>query len=84
MKIKIFADVEQRWSKWHGQRCPVCEEGSLADGTRERSVSIAGAAYTYTQTASWCSHCDEGLIIHNPIKEIGIEEFLEAQRQLHK
>ncbi|MGN6387875.1 MAG: YgiT-type zinc finger protein [Burkholderiaceae bacterium] len=81
MKVKIFTDVDKRWSKWHGQRCPICKEGTLADGVRERSIALGGATYSYQQTASWCGHCDEGLIIHNPIREIGMEEFLEAQRR---
>lgn len=81
MKIRIFADVEKRWSKWHGQRCPICEEGVLSDGVRERTVMIADVPYSYTQTASWCDTCEEGLTIYNPIREIGMEEFLEAQRR---
>lgn len=53
----------------------------MADGLRERSVVLGGAAYSYRQTAARYSQCDEGLIIHNPIGEIGMQEFLEAQQR---
>jgi hypothetical protein len=80
MEVEVFQDVDQIWSKWHGQCCPMCREGMLSDGVRYGTKEIAGVEYKYKQVASWCDTCGDGVIINNPIKEVPLEEFLEAQR----
>ena len=80
MMIKTFGDVQHRWSKWHGQCCPMCRQGSLTDGVRERSAPTPdGKTVTFKQIAAWCSHCEEGLVIHSPIREVDMAEFLRAK-----
>lgn len=76
MKFQAFDDVDRKWSKWHGQRCPICREGMLTDGIRSKQGSHHDRSYVYTQTASWCGKCDEGLVISDPIQEVDIMEFL--------
>lgn len=80
MKFKVFDDVDRMWSRWHGQGCPLCKEGTLSDGVRKRTKVIAGTAHTYRQVAAWCNHCGEGIVISDPIEEVGFEDFLEAKR----
>ena len=80
MEFEVFDDVDRIWSRWHGQCCPMCKEGILADGVWKRTKVIAGTAHKYRQVAAWCNKCGEGIVINDPIEEVGFDDFLEAKR----
>lgn len=84
MQIEVFKDVDRVWSRWHGQRCPLCKEGILADGVGHRTKLLSGVLHNYRQIAAWCGHCKEGIVIADPIEEVGMQDFLEAKRQFEQ
>ena len=49
-------------SKWHGEQCPVCFTGTLADGVKDEKVTRQGTVFQYKQNGAYCSNCGDGIV----------------------
>ena len=47
-------------SKWHGEQCPLCFEGTLRDGKQKRRAEYRGCTYEYAVKGAFCDHCHDG------------------------
>ncbi|HEU0187736.1 MAG TPA: type II toxin-antitoxin system MqsA family antitoxin [Gallionellaceae bacterium] len=47
-------------SKWHGQRCPICGEGTLSDSTMQKEERYKGHPFTLSVRGAFCDHCHDG------------------------
>lgn len=47
-------------SKWHGQPCPLCGEGTLVDSSRKVEEQYKGRAFTSVIQGDFCDHCRDG------------------------
>lgn len=49
-------------SKWNGQVCPLCAEGTLHDGVRTISQKYKGQLFTSETCGAFCDHCADGFV----------------------
>lgn len=49
-------------SKWDGQTCPLCAEGTLHDGVKTISQRYKGRIFTSDTHGAFCDHCTEGFV----------------------
>lgn len=47
-------------SKWHGQPCPLCNKGILADSTRQTEELYKGRPFSTLVRGAFCNHCPDG------------------------
>lgn len=47
-------------SKWHGQPCPLCDEGILSDSVRPTEEEYKGHSFSVLIRGAFCSHCQDG------------------------
>jgi HTH-type transcriptional regulator/antitoxin MqsA len=47
-------------SKWHGMRCPLCNEGTLYDGKRKHFTEYRGHTYEHIANGAFCDRCEDG------------------------
>ena len=47
-------------SKWDGQTCPLCAEGTLHDGVKTISQRYKGHIFTSDTHGAFCDHCTDG------------------------
>lgn len=50
------------YSKWHGQTCPVCFDGILADGERTGEITYQSAVFKWHQRGAFCPVCGDGMV----------------------
>ena len=68
-------------SKWHGEQCPVCFKGTLADGVKDEKVTYQGAVFQYKQAGAYCSNCGDGIVtgdIHDDEEWVGFRAAVDA------
>lgn len=56
-------------SKWHGQPCPLCGEGVLADSTRTVEEQYKGHPFVFVIRGAFCDHCQDGFPEHDAEQE---------------
>jgi HTH-type transcriptional regulator/antitoxin MqsA len=56
-------------SKWHGQPCPLCGEGTLSDSTRQVEERYKGVIFTTFVRGAFCDHCHDGFPEFDPKQE---------------
>lgn len=56
-------------SKWNGQPCPLCGEGTLHDGMKTVAQKYKGNTFTSTTRGAFCDHCADGFVEHDPKEE---------------
>ncbi len=49
-------------SKWNGQPCPLCAEGTLHDGVKAISQEYKGHTYASKSKGAFCDHCADGFV----------------------
>lgn len=47
-------------SKWHGQPCPLCGEGTLVDSVRKVEEQYKGHSFASVIGGAFCDHCQDG------------------------
>lgn len=62
-------------SKWNGQQCPLCFEGTLRDGKRQQQLEYRGQVYKYTAKGAFCNHCSDGFPAHDTREEATWADF---------
>lgn len=45
-----------------GILCPVCMEGHLHDGMKQKTYTYKGHSMNYSLAGAWCDHCDDGIV----------------------
>lgn len=56
-------------SKWHGQPCPLCNAGTLADATRQTQATYKDHVFTMQTRGAFCDHCQDGFPEFDPEQE---------------
>jgi HTH-type transcriptional regulator/antitoxin MqsA len=56
-------------SKWHGQSCPLCGEGTLSDSTKKVEERYKGAPFSSLVRGAFCNHCHDGFPEFDPKQE---------------
>ena len=56
-------------SKWHGQVCPVCGEGTLHDAQRTLTQEYKGQTFESLVEGAFCDHCKEGILSYDAKQE---------------
>ena len=56
-------------SKWNGQPCPLCGEGTLHDGVKTIAQKYKGNVFTSVTRGAFCDHCADGFVEHDPKEE---------------
>ncbi len=49
-------------SKWSGQVCPLCGEGTLFGGVKVISQKYKGKVFTSNSRGAFCNHCGDGFV----------------------
>lgn len=62
-------------TKWENQPCPLCAEGVLHYGSREKSLEYRGHQYKYIATGDFCDQCNDGFVKHEDEEEAGWHNF---------
>lgn len=62
-------------SKWDNQPCPLCFEGTLYDGMREKALEYRGRIYEYRINSALCDHCGDGFPEHDQQEEAAWQKF---------
>lgn len=56
-------------SKWHGQPCPLCGEGTLSDSTKKVEERYKGVPFSVLVRGAFCNHCRDGFPEFDPKQE---------------
>jgi HTH-type transcriptional regulator/antitoxin MqsA len=56
-------------SKWHGQPCPICGEGTLKDSTKKVEERYKGVSFPLLVRGAFCDCCHDGFPEFNPKQE---------------
>lgn len=56
-------------SKWHGQPCPLCGEGTLSDSVRETEERYKGIPFATRVRGAFCDLCHDGFPEFDPEQE---------------
>ena len=62
-------------SKWHGQSCPLCGEGVLADAERTTEEQYKGHTFSATIRGAFCNHCLDGFPEYDAQQEAAWQAF---------
>lgn len=62
-------------SKWHGQPCPLCGAGILADTVRLTEEQYKGQSFSSLVHGAFCTHCQDGFPEYNPQQEAEWQTF---------
>jgi HTH-type transcriptional regulator/antitoxin MqsA len=62
-------------SKWNNKPCPLCSEGTLHDGTQDKSLGYQGRKYEYKAIGAFCDHCHDGFPNHSESEEAEWKSF---------
>lgn len=62
-------------SKWHGQPCPLCGKGTLADSIRQTEELYKGRPFSALIQGAFCSHCQDGFPEFVPGQEAAWQAF---------
>lgn len=62
-------------SKWHGQPCPLCGEGTLADSSRQTEERYKGRSFAVLIQGAFCNHCQDGFPEFDPVQEAAWQDF---------
>ena len=57
-------------SKWNGEPCPLCSQGTLHDGVKTVAQKYKGKVFTSTARGAFCDHCADGFVEPDPKEEI--------------
>lgn len=49
-------------SKWYGQTCHLCGEGSLHDGNKTITQEYKGHTFQSQACGAFCDHCEDGFV----------------------
>jgi len=49
-------------SKWNGQACPLCADGTLHDDEKTISQKYKGSVFTSKTAGAYCDHCADGFV----------------------
>jgi HTH-type transcriptional regulator / antitoxin MqsA len=56
-------------SKWNGQPCPICGEGTLHDSVKTVAQKYKGRVFTSTTAGAFCDHCADGFAFSDSREE---------------
>ncbi len=56
-------------SKWNGQSCPSCTEGTLHDGSKTVAQEYKGHTYESKVRGAFCDKCDEAVLVYDAAEE---------------
>lgn len=56
-------------SKWDGQPCPLCGEGTLRDGVKMVGQEYKGAVFHSETHGAFCDRCADGFAVHDDAEE---------------
>lgn len=56
-------------SKWNGQACPICGEGTLHDGEKAVSQKYKGRVFNSKYRGSFCDKCSDGFVEFDAAEE---------------
>ncbi len=56
-------------SKWNGQPCPLCGEGTLSDYTKNVEERYKGVLFSTLVHGACCNHCQDGFPEFDPKQE---------------
>lgn len=56
-------------SKWHGQPCPLCAEGTLADSEKKVEEQYKGRSFATVIRGAFCDRCLDGFPEFDPGQE---------------
>lgn len=56
-------------SKWNGQPCPLCGEGTLSDSTKKVEERYKGIPFSTLVRGAFCNHCQDGFPEFDPKQE---------------
>jgi HTH-type transcriptional regulator/antitoxin MqsA len=78
-------------SKWNGQSCHLCGEGTLHDGVKTMNQNYKGRVFTAATQGAFCDHCADGFVEFDAVEEtawlafrdrVDAEESAELAREL--
>lgn len=61
--------VSKSTTKWNGQPCPLCGEGTLHDSVKTIAQKYKGNVFTSVTRGAFCDHCSDGFVEHDPKEE---------------
>ena len=56
-------------SKWNGQPCALCGEGTLLDSTKTITQKYKGQIFSSETRGAFCDHCSDGFVQFEQIEE---------------
>lgn len=56
-------------SKWNGKQCPLCGQGTLHDGSKQKSQQYKGSTFVSVSSGSFCDNCNDGFVEFNEQEE---------------
>lgn len=62
-------------SKWDGQPCPLCGEGTLRNGERHQRLEYRGRSHESMLQGAFCDHCGDGFPEHDAQEEAAWQAF---------
>jgi len=62
-------------SKWNNKACPLCSEGTLRDGAKQKILKYHGHEYEYFAKGAFCDKCGDGFPNHDPEEESSWQAF---------
>lgn len=62
-------------SKWYGQPCPICGEGTLTDSSRSVEEEYKGRRFTSVVRGAFCGHCHDGFPEFDAVQEAAWLKF---------
>lgn len=62
-------------SKWDGKQCPLCQNGTLNDGSQKQILEYRGSRYEYTTSGAFCDHCHDGFPVYDEREEANWKAF---------
>ena len=62
-------------SKWHGQPCPLCGEGTLLDSTKKVEERYKGVLFSSLVSGAFCNYCHDGFPEYDPEQEAAWAAF---------
>lgn len=72
-------------SKWHGQPCPLCNDGILSDGVKKTEEHYKGVPFVSLVHGAFCNHCHDGFPEFDPKQEtawLAFRERVEADEAI--
>lgn len=70
-------------SKWNGQPCCLCGEGTLHDGVKTVSQQYKGQVFNSETHGAFCDHCADGFVLADDAEEarwLAFRDQVDAQQ----